>query len=169
MSDTKLRMPKATALLRDGHKKVKKLISSYEKLEDGDDARREQLFQEIKKELSIHARIEEEIFYPAVAMAGREKAEKLIMEAEAEHQIVKTLLEQIAALEADDRTERDAKMIVLRDSVLHHVEVEEKKIFPIFEELDRDQKANVTEQLLSRKEQLEAQESEESGESEDPN
>lgn len=159
MGDTKIRLPKATTLLQDDHQKVKKLFASYEQLKNDEDLEgdREELFEEIKTELTIHSQIEEEIFYPAVAMAEDEDAKKLVQEALEEHQHVKTLLEEIDALDSDDPTECDARMNALKESVLHHAEEEEKDIFPIFEDLDRDLKVKVAEQLVSRKRELETE------------
>lgn len=166
MADTKVRVPKATSLLKEDHRKVKKLFASYDKLED-DDPQCDHLFEEIKKELTIHSKIEEEIFYPAVEGAENEEARTLVKEANEEHKIVKTLLQEIDALEDGDQTECDAKMKVLKDAVLHHAEEEEKEIFPVFEKLEKEQKARVAEQLLSRKQELESQNLEKTDESEE--
>jgi hemerythrin superfamily protein len=162
MADTKIRIQKATRMLREDHRKVKKLFASYEKLKENDEGRKEDLYESIKKELRIHTQIEEEIFYPAVESAPESQARKLILEAREEHKIVKTLLAELDAIESDD-TEGDAKMKVLKDSVLHHAEEEEEQIFPIFESLDREEKSRIAERLSERKQELEAEEPEISG------
>ena len=167
MADSKVRTPKATSLLRDDHKKVKQLFASYEELENGNDAEREKLFQEIRTELSIHSRIEEEIFYPAVAMAEDKEARKLVQEALEEHKIVTTLLEEINSLRTNDDAECAGKMKALKDNVLHHAKEEEDEIFPIFEDLQKHQQTTVAEQLMARKKELEDEGIEEAGESED--
>lgn len=168
MADTKLRTPQATSLLKDDHRRVKDLFASYDRLEEGDEPGKKRLFEQIKIELTIHAAIEEEIFYPATAKSGEEGAEQLVEEAQEEHATIKTLLEEIDALDSGADAECDAKMIVLKDSVLRHAEEEEREIFPVFEELDKNWKAKVADQLISRKRALEEEAIEESDESEEP-
>lgn len=154
MADTKLRVPKATSLLKDDHKKVKKLFAEYDKLEDDDQEGCDRIFEEIKTELTIHAQIEEEIFYPATAAAQDEEARMLVSEAREEHKIVKQLLDEIESLDEGDEDECEAKMKVLKESVLHHAEEEEKELFPVFDELEREQRDQVAELLVARKREL---------------
>jgi iron-sulfur cluster repair protein YtfE (RIC family) len=153
MSDTKIRVRKATALLREDHENVKQLFSAYEEIEKEDVEQKSKLFRALKKELTIHAQIEEEIFYPAIEGSGDEEAEELIKEANEEHRLVKQLLEELAELgpESDDF---DAKLKVLKENVLHHAEEEQEEIFPCFDELDKDEREQISETLASRKQQL---------------
>jgi len=167
MADTKIRTRKATSLLKEDHRKVKKLFAEFEKLDESDTAEMARIFETVNQELTVHAQIEEEIFYPACEMAEDEDAKTLVKEAHEEHKIVKTLLQEIDALEDGDHTECDAKMKVLRDNVLHHAEEEEEEIFPIFDGLDKEQKTRVAEQLISRKQELQSQNVEKTGGSEE--
>ena len=96
MSDTKVRVRKATALLKEDHQRVKKLFTRFEKLDASRETDKTELFDQIKKELTVHAQIEEEIFYPAVEGAQDEDADDLVREAREEHRIVKTLLEELS-------------------------------------------------------------------------
>ena len=65
---------KATTLLRNDHSAVKKLFRAYEKAEKADDnGKKKSLFAQFARELHIHAKVEEEIFYPAMKSAGDEK------------------------------------------------------------------------------------------------
>jgi hemerythrin superfamily protein len=153
MPDTKVRSTKATALLRADHKKVKHLFSQYEKL--GDDADREtkrELFEEMKKELTIHATVEEEIFYPAIESLNTEdeKAGEIVSEANEEHKIVKTLLEELTQLDPDD-DQYDAKIKVLTESVKHHADEEEAEMFPFFDDLDKERQEQISNELNERK------------------
>ena len=60
----------AIKLLTEDHAKVKKLFREYEKLSKKEDEDgKEELAQQICKELTIHAQLEEEIFYPAARQA----------------------------------------------------------------------------------------------------
>lgn len=155
MAETKLRFRKATALLREDHQKVKKLFAEYEKLEDEDPERKEEIFGTLKRELSVHAQIEEEIFYPAIQTSDDEEAGHLVREAFEEHRLVKTFLEEMSALTPGDE-DFDAKMKVLMDNVLHHAEEEQDEVFPIFDKLPKDARDEVSEQLASRKRELES-------------
>src|SRR6185436_14435765 len=108
MSDTKLRVRKATAILREDHQNVKKLFSDFEELSDNAHQRRQDLFDEIKKELTLHTQIEEEIFYPAIEATDEEEAVELVREAHEEHKIVKTLIEELSEM-TPDSDDFDAK------------------------------------------------------------
>src|SRR4029079_2610328 len=125
MSDTKIRVRKATALLREDHENVKKMFSAYEEIEEGNTEQRAELFAAIKKELTVHAQIEEEIFYPAIEAGGDEESEALIKEAHEEHRLVKQLLEELAEMGPESDT-FDAKLKVLKENVLHHAEEEQE-------------------------------------------
>lgn len=156
MSDTKIRVRKATTLLKEDHQAVKKLFRDYEKLDDSEGRGREALFEQIKRLLTIHSQIEEEIFYPACERAEDEEAGDLVREAREEHRMVKTLLDELSSLTpGEDRFE--AKMKVLQENVLHHAEEEQNEIFPVFDELDRPKRDRVAEMLESRKRELEGE------------
>ena len=117
----------AIAMLTSDHKKVKKLFKDFEKLKESGSAEDKQdVVNEICVELSIHAQLEEEIFYPAVRQAIDD--DDLMDEAVIEHAGAKEL---IAQLEAADPSEQyyDAKVTVLGEEIDHHVEEEETEMF----------------------------------------
>lgn len=155
MADTRIRASKATDVLKEDHKRVKKLFGEYEDLEDGANDRKMRLFGEIHRELTIHAAIEEEIFYPAVegVEKGKRGGEAVVAEAIEEHRVVKTLLQELAGLDPGFEA-FDAKMKVLRENVEHHADEEEKEMFPLFGELEKDDQDIVSEDLSSRKAEL---------------
>lgn len=118
----------AIALLIADHKKVKKLFKDFDKLkESGDAADKEALVAEICAELTIHAEVEEELFYPAVRETIDD--DDMMNEAEVEHASAKDLIEQLQAMEASDPM-YDAKVTVLGEYINHHVEEEEGEMFP---------------------------------------
>jgi hemerythrin superfamily protein len=118
----------AIAMLTDDHKKVKKLFKEFDKLkEKGDAADKEALVEQICMELTMHAELEEELFYPAAREAIDD--DDMMNEAEVEHASAKDLIEQLQALDSSDST-YDAKVTVLGEYVNHHVEEEEKEMFP---------------------------------------
>ena len=154
MPDTKeLKALKATSLLKEDHKKVKKLFAQFDHLEAEDSEALSALYEEVRKELQVHAQIEEEIFYPEVNKAQDKEAKELILEAHEEHKIVKTLLEELSGMTAEDPAFH-AKMKVLKESVLHHAGEEEKEIFPIFSKLDKNIQEEISHRLNNRKREL---------------
>jgi hemerythrin superfamily protein len=116
----------AVELLKQDHQKVKQLLTEAKETEDRKEQR--QLFKEIKNELDTHARIEESIFYPAVA--GHEELKETILESIEEHKQVKTLLREMSRLGSTSEKFK-AKLKVLADNVEHHAEEEEEQVlFP---------------------------------------
>jgi hemerythrin superfamily protein len=120
--------PDALALLKEDHAEVKKLFAEFEKAKKADDDdRRRELVATICESLTIHAQIEEEIFYPA--LRDVEGLEDLLDEAEVEHISVKELVAELENAEPGDEL-YDARVKVLAEYVEHHVKEEEGEIFP---------------------------------------
>jgi hemerythrin superfamily protein len=119
----------AIDLLKQDHKEVKTLFKKYEKLAKAEApaAEREVLAKEICTMLTVHAQIEEEIFYPAAREVLPE--EDLVDEATVEHASAKDLIAQIEGMSADDAL-YDAKVKVLGEYIDHHVKEEEEEMFP---------------------------------------
>ena len=117
----------AIALLTADHKKVKKLFKDFDKLKEKGSAKEKQaLVTEICAELSVHAQIEEEIFYPAVRDAIDD--DDLMDEAMVEHAGAKDLIAQLMAMDPTDEY-YDAKVTVLGEEIDHHVGEEEGEMF----------------------------------------
>ncbi|MDP9020107.1 MAG: hemerythrin domain-containing protein [Actinomycetota bacterium] len=119
----------AITLLRNDHKTVERLFKQFEKAEKaGDDDTKGSVVDSIIEELSVHAAIEEQEFYPAVR-AALPTVEDEVLEGLEEHHIVKWTLSELAGMDPGD--ERfDPKVTVLIESVRHHVEEEEGELFP---------------------------------------
>ena len=115
----------ATELLRADHKLVSGLFADYEKARSKD--KKKMLVARICQELSVHAQVEEEIFYPAVKRALKDK--ELIPEATVEHATLKALIAQVEGVEPDGEM-FDAKIKVLSEYVEHHVKEEQNEMFP---------------------------------------
>lgn len=112
----------ACALLDSDHEKVERLFAEYQSA-GGDPSRKSQLAQAICMELTVHATIEEEIFYPAFRKAARD--DKLVNEAEKEHQEARDLITQI-----EDAEQMDPLMAKLQKTIEHHVREERAEMFP---------------------------------------
>jgi len=115
----------AIARLKADHVKVSGLFATYEKTRSV--AKKTALVAEICTELSVHAQIEEEIFYPEVKAALKDRV--LVPEATVEHASLKDLIAQIEAVEPDGEM-YDAKVKVLSEYVKHHVKEEQNEMFP---------------------------------------
>jgi len=145
----------ACDLLDADHKAVKKMFKEYEELMESKaraaKQKRLELAMQICKELSVHARIEEEIFYPAVRAAIKET--ELLAEAEVEHQTAKDLIVQIeAATDVDELF--DAKVIVLGEYIDHHVKEERNEMFPKARAVKKLDLVSMRDALEARKAEL---------------
>lgn len=138
----------ATALLKADHKAVDALFEQYESARSA--TKKKALVAQICTELTVHAQIEEEIFYPQVKEALKDK--ELIPEATVEHATLKELIAQLEAAEPDDEM-YDAKVKVLSEYVKHHVKEEQNEIFPKAKASKLDMHA-LGEQLQQRKDEL---------------
>ena len=118
----------AISLLKADHKAVAKLFREYKAAKRAGRADRTKIVDRVIKELSIHAAIEEQVFYPAVR-AEVPKLEDDVLESLEEHHVLKWTLEELSAIGADDER-YDAKVTVMMEQVRHHVEEEEHDWFP---------------------------------------
>jgi hemerythrin-like domain-containing protein len=139
----------ATALLRKDHEAVSALFEQYEKARSS--TKKFDLVQKICHELTIHAEIEEEIFYPAVRKAIHD--DPLLNEASVEHASLKALIAQVKGKAVDSEPMFDAKITVLSEYVKHHVKEEQDEMFPKAKKSGLDLKALGAE-LAARKEEL---------------
>ena len=116
----------AFELLKKDHEKVADIFEKLDATTERGVKTREELFTQLKQELDVHTRIEEEIFYPVLKNAS--ETEELTLEAYEEHNVVKQLLAELEELPKDDET-WGAKLTVLKENVEHHVEEEEGELF----------------------------------------
>ena len=141
----------AIALLKSDHRKVEDLFAQFESAKG--DGRKEKLAQEICLELSVHATIEEEIFYPA---CEGKVDEDLLKESYVEHDAAKILIAEISSGASEDDEFFDSKVKVLQEEIEHHVGEEEKRMEGLFAQarkagIDMDA---LGEQLAARKQEL---------------
>ena len=115
----------AIALLKADHGAVDQLFGEYEKTRSA--RNKKALVAEICAALTVHAQIEEDIFYPAVKKALKDKL--LVPEATVEHATVKELIAQLEGAEPDGEM-YDARVRVLAEYVKHHVKEEQNEMFP---------------------------------------
>ena len=140
----------AIALLKADHREAEDLFEQFEKATG--DGRKQKIAEQVCLELSVHAAIEEEIFYPA---CEGKVDEDLLKESYVEHDGAKVLIAEIMAGGPDDEF-YDAKVKVLSEEIKHHVEEEEKRMEGLFAQarkagLDMDA---LGQELAARKQQL---------------
>ena len=116
--------PDAIAFLRADHRRVAGLFSAFDKARSA--GKKRELLSQICNELSVHAQIEEEIFYPAVKLAGKGRGR--VAEAAVEHAGISALVAQLEAGESDEAM-FDAKVSVLAKYVKAHFRAEQTLIF----------------------------------------
>ncbi len=127
----------AITLLKDDHKTVEALFKRFEKAGENAHAEKDKIVRSIIEELSRHAAVEEQLFYP-VTRATVPETEDIALESLEEHHIVKWVLSELDGMAPED--ERFvAKVTVLIENVRHHVKEEEEEYFPMVrDELGRN-------------------------------
>lgn len=145
----------AIEILKADHQMVRKLFSTYEKLCDADlhTAEKGVLVTQLCSALTVHAQIEEEIFYPALREAL--DADDLLDEAEFEHAAGKDLVPQLESMSSYESL-FDATVAVLGEYINHHLDEEEGKMFDQAKDADLDI-VTLGEELSERRDELRAQ------------
>lgn len=148
-STTKKTAKTVLDMLAEDHKKVKKMFDQFEKIKDDGDAT-QRLIEHCCAELTVHAQLEEELFYPAL----RDTIDDLdlIDEAEVEHATAKQLISELSSMQPGDAL-YEAKFTVLGEYVKHHIEEEEKEVFAKAKKSGLDLEA-MAEEAKERKMQL---------------
>jgi hemerythrin-like domain-containing protein len=147
----------AIALLEEDHERVRGLLGELERTTEKAVARREKLLAAIEEELTVHTKIEEDVFYPAFfdAVSTRDD-KKLYYEAVEEHHVVDLVLPEIKSADPSG-AQFAAKAKVLKDLVEHHAEEEETEMFPRARKLmDRARLLQLGQQLARARESAKA-------------
>ncbi len=154
---TKTQQQDAVELLKADHKKVKDLFDDFDEAEDS--AEKQNIAEEAMKELRVHAAVEEEIFYPAVRKALGKEEEDQMNEAEEEHRVAKTIIEELSSEDAED-DHFEAKFTVLAENIRHHIKEEEGEMFKEAKKAKGLDLEALGEKMLARKEELLADDAE---------
>jgi hemerythrin-like domain-containing protein len=117
----------AISILKADHKNVEQLFKRFERAGDRAHVEKRAIVDRIVEELSVHAAVEEQLFYPT-ARAAVPKADNITLETLEEHHVVKWMLSELQTMSPE--AERfDAQVAVLVENVRHHVEEEERELF----------------------------------------
>ena len=146
----------ATELLEQDHREVESMFEEFEGLDD--DSEKQELARKICTALTVHAEVEESVFYPRARKAIDET--DLLDEAQVEHNSAKLLIAEILSMRPRDKL-FDAKVKVLGEYIKHHVQEEENELFPKLRDSEMDldavgkkmmqQKMNIVSGLAGRR------------------
>ena len=146
----------AIKILRKDHSTVRSLVDKLERTAKSSHEKKNDLFEQIRRELQLHMRAEEEIFYPALKAFDGE-GRRMVAEALKEHRDIDQLLTQISRLNPSDKN-YDDKVETLFENVDHHLEEEEGEFFPFAEEnCSIEQLEDLGRQIEERKKILDRQ------------
>jgi hemerythrin superfamily protein len=123
----------AITLLKHQHREVEALFNQMHRAKAG--GARRNVFERIADALAVHAAIEEKHFYRSVK---ERSTEAILLESVEEHLAIKRVIADLLQLDASDETFA-AKVKVLEDEVVHHVEEEEETLFPLVEQMFDDE------------------------------
>lgn len=134
-------------MLKTDHRHVQDLFTKFE---DADKRTRSSIAEEALMALEVHAALEEELVYPAIAEVVEE--EELVNEAKEEHHVAKLLIKELRKMDSGDE-EFATKFKVLGEIVGHHIEEEEGEMFPQAQEggFESD---SILQEVAKRKEKL---------------
>jgi hemerythrin superfamily protein len=150
-------MPNAITMLKADHATVKRLLRELSETTERAVKQREQLVNQIERELKAHAQAEEEVFYPAFkAAAEKSEAVDLFYEAAEEHHVVDMVLPALKVANPKSK-EFTAKAKVLKDLVEHHIKEEEGQMFAAARQLfDEEELRELGDMMQARKDAIEA-------------
>lgn len=135
--------------LKQDHQQAMNIMNQIETANTGGQQARTDLFNQLKSALTLHTRMEEQIFYPE--LENHQETRDLIREAYSEHQEVDELLAEISSL-SPTSGDFNNKIAELRDSVEHHVNEEENQMFPKVQQiLGQDQLNEMGRRMMEMK------------------
>lgn len=139
----------AITLLKDDHREIKRLLKELEPTTERGVATRRELFERIRRDLTVHEVIEEEIFYPTLKQ--HPKAKEIVLEGYEEHDVVNILMGELENMPFDDET-WGPKAKVMAENVEHHIEEEEDDMFEKAEQIfDADELEALGKAMAQRK------------------
>jgi hemerythrin-like domain-containing protein len=146
----------AIQLLKQDHKTVRELLSELESTTKRASKRRVELLAKLAREIDVHTKIEEEIFYPAFKQAGEKSDDaKLYFEAKEEHRAAGEMVLPDLLKTAPDSEEFGGRAKVLKEMIEHHAREEEREMFPRARELfSAGELRELGERMLERKQAL---------------
>ena len=146
----------ALQLLKEDHEKVKRMLDELDATTERAEKTRTETFERLKRDLTIHETIEEEILYPALEEFAKTK--DITLEAFEEHHVVDLIVAELVATPVSDET-WGAKLTVMKENLEHHIEEEEDEMFKQARQvMDHDELVELGDRMDARKKQLSEEE-----------
>jgi hemerythrin superfamily protein len=121
----------------------------FKQLEEAQGEQASRLFRRLSDMLALHEKLEESLFYPR--LREDERAKEIVLEAYQEHHVLDLLLEEISRLDPS-REEWQPKLKVLQENTDHHIEEEEKELFPAVRKIwDKPRREEVGREMQAMK------------------
>jgi iron-sulfur cluster repair protein YtfE (RIC family) len=131
--------------IEEDHEGIASLLERLDATTEEAEKTREELFPQLQERLTRHAEMEETLLYPVLEKI--DTTHDLTMEAYEEHNVAKTLLEELSSMDVQ-MEEWSAKLTVLKENVEHHVEEEETEIFPkARKEVSKEERESLAKQI----------------------
>ncbi len=143
----------AIEFLKQDHEKVKALFKQFEEAGERAHKKKQTIAEKTIMELKKHTQLEEKVFYPAVMAKGGKEARDLVLEGIEEHRVADFMIERLQQVQPEDDT-FSARYKVLMESVEHHIEEEEKQMFPEAKKILGDELTGIGVQLEQMEKQL---------------
>ena len=139
-------------MILDDHERVRQLFQQFQQADD--EQQKQQIADQVLTELTVHANLEEEIFYPAMRQkASGSEDQQMVQEAYQEHSEAKTLIQQLQGMQASD-PQFTTLFQQLQQDIEHHVQEEETEMLPKAEQELSDQMDRLGQEMAARKQQL---------------
>lgn len=150
-------MPNAITMLKSDHATIKRLLRELNETTEKAGKQRDQLVEQLEREVKMHAQVEEEVFYPAFKAATRkQEAEDLFYEAAEEHHVVDMVLPTLKTANSKSK-EFTAKAKVLKELIEHHIKEEETQMFvEARQRFNEEQLRELGDMMQARKDSIEA-------------
>lgn len=120
----------AIDLLKDDHARVKSILSQLSDSTERGVKKRAELLAKLELEVTIHTQLEEKILYPAFKAEGGKEQDVLFFEAKEEHRTVDSLVLPDLKQTDPGTPEFSGRVKVVKELLEHHIEEEEKEMFP---------------------------------------
>jgi hemerythrin len=114
-------------LLEADHRRFEALLEQGTNTTERGTKRRSQLLNTLTAALNVHEALEEQILYPA--LKPHAETHDIVLEGYQEHHVADLIIRELRRLAKDDE-KWGAKFKVLEESLAHHIEEEERKMFP---------------------------------------
>ena len=139
-------------MILDDHERVRQLFQQFQQADD--QQQKQQIADQVLMELTVHANLEEEIFYPAMRQkASGSEDQQMVQEAYQEHSEAKALIQQLQGMQASD-PQFTTLFQQLQQDIEHHVQEEETEMLPKAEQELSDQMDRLGQEMAARKQQL---------------